>query len=95
LLDRDTTALQELMDAGQTLTGFSPQVRRLESVARETETRVVLRLVDALPGYRVVPADEPGGAAVQDVPGRGEAEVRIVLEQTAAGWRISEAQVAG
>jgi hypothetical protein len=91
LLDRDTTALRELADAGQTLAGFAPQVRRVESVDREGEARAVLRLVDELPGYRVQPIDD--GAESRRVPARGEAQVRIVLERTAAGWRIADARV--
>jgi hypothetical protein len=91
LLDRDTTALRELADAGQTLAGFAPQVRRVESVDREGEARAVLRLVDELPGYRVQPTDD--GAESRHVPARGEAQVRIVLERTAAGWRIADARV--
>jgi hypothetical protein len=91
LLDRDTTALRELADTGRTLAGFAPQVRRVESVTPEGEARAVLRLVDELPGYRVEPGD--AAAEARDVPARGEAEVRIVLEQTPTGWRISEARV--
>jgi hypothetical protein len=32
-------------------------------------------------------------APVTEVPGRGEAEVRLVLELTSDGWRISDARV--
>jgi eukaryotic-like serine/threonine-protein kinase len=89
LLDRDVTALRALTGSGQTLTGFAPQVRRLESVTAEGSGRVVVRLVDELPRYRVESADGGG----QDVAGRGAARVRLVLQQTAAGWRISDARV--
>jgi hypothetical protein len=93
LLDRDTAAVQALIGSGQALAGFAPQVRRLESVTPETDGRVLLRLVDELPDYRVVAADrtEPGG--VQEVPGRGEAQVRLELQRTADGWRISDARI--
>jgi hypothetical protein len=60
-------------------------------VDREGEARAVLRLVDELPGYRVQPIDD--GAESRRVPARGEAQVRIVLERTAAGWRIADARV--
>jgi hypothetical protein len=93
LLDRDTAAVRTLLEAGRTLTGFSPQVRRLLSVTPAGAGRVVLLVVDELPGYRVVPVGAPGAAPAQDVAGRGAAEVRIVLEQTTAGWRISDARV--
>jgi hypothetical protein len=91
LLERDTGQVSGLVAARQTLEDFAPQVRRLLSVTPVGEDRVVLRLVDELPGYRVVPVAGP--APVQEVAGRGEAEVRIVVERTAAGWRISDAQV--
>ncbi|MCW2574545.1 MAG: Serine/threonine protein kinase [Modestobacter sp.] len=93
LLERDTAQVSRLVAAGQTLEGFEPQVRRLLSVTPDGEDRVVLRLIDELPGYRVVPVAGPGAASAQEVAGRGEAEVRIVVERTAVGWRISDAQV--
>jgi hypothetical protein len=92
LLDRDTAALQALHDSGRTLSDFTPQVRRLEQVTTDADGRVQLRLVDELPGYRVVPRGSDGSAAVE-VPSRGAAEVRLVLQQTSAGWRISDARV--
>jgi hypothetical protein len=93
LLERDAAQVTGLVAAGELLEGFAPQVRRLLSVTPDGEDRVVLRLVDELPGYRVVPAGGPGEAPVQEVAGRGEAEVRIVVTRTVAGWRISDAQV--
>ena len=94
LLERDTAQVSRLVAAEQTLEGFAPQVRRLLSVTPDGEDRVVLRLIDELPGYRVVPVAGPGAASAQEVAGRGEAEVRIVVQRTAVGWRISDAQVA-
>ena len=67
-------------------------MHRLVSVELDGEHRAVLRLVDELPGHRVVAAADPA-APVREVAGRGEAEVRIVLTQTAAGWRISDARI--
>jgi hypothetical protein len=93
LLERDAAQVSRLLAAGQTLEGFVPQVRRLLSVTPDGEDRVVLRLVDELPGYRVVPVAGAGAASAEEVAGRGEAEVRIVVERTAVGWRISDAQV--
>jgi hypothetical protein len=93
LLERDTAQVSRLVAAGQTVEGFAPQVRRLLSVTPDGEDRVVLRLIDELPGYRVVPVAGAGAASAQEVAGRGEAEVRIVVERTAVGWRISDAQV--
>jgi hypothetical protein len=92
LLERDTGQVRALAAAGQVLAGFAPQVRRLVSVDPDGEERAVLRLVDELPGHRVVAAADPA-ASGREVAGRGEAEVRIVLTQTAAGWRISDARI--
>ncbi|WP_138734511.1 serine/threonine-protein kinase, partial [Modestobacter excelsi] len=92
LLDRDTTALLALRDQGQELRGFAPEVRRLVQVSAGADGRVEVRLVDELPGYRVEPTGDEGPVAA-DVPARGAAEVRLVLQQTAAGWRISDARV--
>jgi hypothetical protein len=93
LLDRDTGQLHALAEAGESLAGFTPQVRRLLAVTADGDGRFVLHLVDELPAYRVVPEPDGGASAVRDFPGRGEAEVRIVLQRTPAGWRISDAQV--
>jgi eukaryotic-like serine/threonine-protein kinase len=93
LMDRDAAAVQTLIDAGQTVAGYAPRVQRLLEVTPDGARRMVLRLVDELPGYRVVPAGEPTAAPAREVPGREAAEVRLVLEQTADGWRISDARV--
>jgi eukaryotic-like serine/threonine-protein kinase len=74
------------------LRGFAPEVRRLGEVSPGAGGRVEVRLVDELPGYRVEPAGADGPVAA-DVPARGTAEVHLVLQQTPAGWRISDAQV--
>lgn len=92
LLDRDVAAVRALQDAGQVLSGFAPAVLRVESVTA-TAQGAELRLVDDLPGYRIAPVDRPDAATAEPVRGRGEAVVRIVLERTAAGWRISDARV--
>jgi hypothetical protein len=92
LLQRDLAALRTLATAGQTLEGFAPQVRRVLSFRAAAAGTVELRVVDELPGYRVVPTGEPA-APVREVAGRGEAEVWLVLTPTSAGWRISDAWV--
>ena len=51
-----------------------------------------LRLTDRWPDYRVVPADDPPGAPLRTVPGRPDAEVRMVLVRTSDGWRIQQAE---
>ncbi|MBB3675721.1 hypothetical protein FHX36_001456 [Modestobacter versicolor] len=93
LLDRDTAAVTALRADGRVLAGFAPRVQEVVAVAPGADGRVELRVVDDLPGYRVVPAADPGAAAASEVAGRGAEQVRMVLEQTAAGWRISDARV--
>jgi hypothetical protein len=93
LLERDAAAVRMLVDAGQALSGYAPRVQRLLEVTPDGADRVVLRLVDELPDYRVVPLETPDAAPAQQVPGRGAAEVRLVLQRTAGGWRISDARV--
>ena len=91
LLERDAAAVRALADSGHVLAGFAPQVRGLLSVTPQEEgRRVLLRLVDVLPGYRVVPSGGPAGAVASTVPGRAEAEVQVLVERTSAGWRISD-----
>ncbi|MGY1840442.1 MULTISPECIES: protein kinase domain-containing protein [unclassified Modestobacter] len=86
---RDLAQVEALMAAGQVLAGFAPQVGEVRAVTVEEEGRAVLEVVDTLPGYRVA---EAGGGLVREVPPRGEARVRLVLELTAAGWRIADAE---
>ncbi|WP_222272311.1 serine/threonine-protein kinase [Modestobacter marinus] len=95
LLERDLEQVEALAAAGQQLAGFTPAVVRTESVARQSPDRVELVLDDELPGYRVVSTAGPATAPVAQLPGRGEARVGMVLIRTAAGWRISDAWLAG
>jgi hypothetical protein len=92
LLQRDTAALLSLVEAGQTLEGFAPQVQQVVSAGPAVAGLVELRVVDELPAYRVVPVGQ-GAAPAEEVAGRGAAEVRLVLTPTGAGWRISDARV--
>jgi hypothetical protein len=93
LLERDTAAVQALRDAGQVLVGYTPEIRRLQSVRPVADGQVELVLVDDLPGYRVEPATQPDASVTHEVAGRGEATVRIVLVETPDGWRIADARL--
>jgi hypothetical protein len=89
LLRRDADQVMALAAAGETVTGFAPAVRRVTAVAGDGRS-VVVDLVDEVPGYRVVPVEEPAGPA-REVAGRGPAEVRMTLCRTEQGWRIVDA----
>jgi hypothetical protein len=95
LLQRDREQVVALAAAGQQLADFAPAVLRTESVVQQSPDRVELLLDDELPGYRVVSAARPDSLPVAEQPGRGTAQVRMVLVRTAAGWRISEAWLTG
>ena len=92
---RDTAQVAALAGAGQVLAGFGPQVRQVVSVLPDDGGGVRVRLVDELPGYRVAAGGDPAASPVQEVAGRGEAEVELVLTPTTAGWRIADARMAG
>ncbi|MCZ2824738.1 MULTISPECIES: serine/threonine-protein kinase [unclassified Modestobacter] len=95
LLARDTEQVQQLVGAGQRLDGFAPRLVRLVEVTAQGPTRVEVQLVDALPAYRVVRAGAAEPSVVAEVPARGEAPVRLVLERAADGWRIADAVLGG
>ena len=88
--DRDTVAT--LAAAGETLRGFAPEVVSAAVLEEAPGERVTLRVVDRWPDYAVVPASDPAGPALRPVAGRGEAEVRMTLAATDAGWRIASAE---
>ena len=93
LLTRDTEQLSVLRSAGQVVAGFAPQLREVVSVTEESPERVQVLLVDALPAYRTgvpVPGTGALGDGAQQVPGRGDARVQLVLARTVDGWRIAE-----
>ncbi|SNS44778.1 Serine/threonine protein kinase [Geodermatophilus pulveris] len=96
VLDADRDTLAALAAAGEAVRGFAPQVVDA-SVLEEAPggRRVVLRVVDRWPDYAVVPAADRAGPAPRPVAGRGEAEVLMTLEATAAGWRIASAERVG
>jgi eukaryotic-like serine/threonine-protein kinase len=87
----DERHARELAAAGEVLRGFAPSVTAVTGVSGAGD-RIQLDLVDRWPGYEVVPAAEPGGAALRTVPGRPDVGVRMLLARTAEGWRIVSAQ---
>lgn len=89
LLARDRDQVQALRTAGEEVAGFAPVVRRVTAVSGDLD-EVVVDLVDEVPAYRVVPADDagPGG---REVTGRAATEVRMTLRRGADGWRIADA----
>jgi hypothetical protein len=92
--DRDTVSA--LTAAGETLRGFSPEVVSADLLdGTPGAGRVTLRVVDRWPAYEVVRAADTGGPAMRPVGERAEAEVRMTLEATAEGWRISAAERVG
>jgi eukaryotic-like serine/threonine-protein kinase len=56
---------------------------------------VRIDVVDHRPDYAVVAAGAPEGPPLRSAPGRPPAPVRMVLEQTPAGWRIDTAERRG
>jgi hypothetical protein len=94
LLAADTELARGLAAAGEVLRGFAPEVE--EVTAAEPEgNRVRLDLVDRWPGYEVVPAARPEGAALRTGAGRGAAGVRMVLVRAGDGWLIESAERQG
>ncbi|MCZ2857158.1 serine/threonine-protein kinase [Blastococcus sp. VKM Ac-2987] len=91
LLAADEEHAQRLAAAGEALHGFAPALVEL-GVGESSSDRAELRLTDRWPDYRVVPADDPAGAPLRTVPGRPDAEVRMVLVRTPDGWRIEQAE---
>ncbi|WP_091543603.1 serine/threonine-protein kinase [Modestobacter sp. DSM 44400] len=89
LLRRDAEQVSALAAAGETVMGFAPAVRQVTAVTGDDRS-VVVDLVDEVPGYRLVPARDPGRAA-REVAGRGPAEVRMTLHHIDRGWRIVDA----
>jgi hypothetical protein len=87
----DEQHADELAQAGEALRGFTPVVVAVTGVSVSGDRREV-DLVDRWPGYDVVPAGEPDGAALRSLPGRPEAGVRMVLARTPEGWRIDSAE---
>ncbi|RZU31256.1 serine/threonine-protein kinase [Blastococcus saxobsidens] len=94
LLTADQEAARALEATGEVLVGFAPVV--VEVVVVEVAgTRAELRVTDRRPDHRVVAADQPDGPALRTVPGRADAEVRLLLVRTPEGWRIDAAERLG
>ena len=85
----DEQQTRALAGAGERLRGFAPVVVLVTRLSGAGD-RVELRLIDRWPAYDVVAADRPDGQALRAGAGRGDAEVRMVLVRTPAGWRIGE-----
>ena len=98
LLARDADQLAAMAAAGQVLRDFTPRVVEVLEVVPRGSGEVELLLVDSVPGYRVEgpppTADGTAGAAAV-LPGRGAAQVRMVLQQVDGGWRIADAALVG
>jgi hypothetical protein len=88
----DEQHARELVQAGEALRGFAPSVVVVTAVSGTGDRRQV-ELVDRRPGYEVVPAGDPDGAAIRAVAGRPDAGVRMVLARTVDGWRIESAEL--
>ena len=96
LLAADRDSVAALTGTGEALRGFAPEVVSATLVGGTPGAGpVTLRVVDRWPDYEVVRAADPGGPALRTVGGRGEAEVRMTIEATAQGWRISSAERVG
>jgi hypothetical protein len=87
----DEEQVRGLADAGEVLRGFTPTVVAVTATS-DGGDRVEMDLVDRWPGYDVVPAAAPDGAALRTGPGRPEAGVRMVLVRIGEGWRIESAE---
>jgi hypothetical protein len=94
LLAADTGLAQELAAAGEVLRGFAPEVAEVTAAERDGD-RVTLELVDSWPGYEVVPAADPDGAALRRGAGRPATGVRMVLLRTGDRWLIESAARTG
>lgn len=91
----DEEHARSLAAAGEALRGFAPAVVEMTAAELESSDRAHLRLVDGWSDYEVVPAADPGGAALRTVSGRRDAAVALVLTRTAEGWRIESAERVG
>jgi eukaryotic-like serine/threonine-protein kinase len=96
LLAADRDSVAALVEAGEALRGFAPQVVSATLVdGTPGAGPVTLHVVDRWPAYEVVHAADPGSPPLRAVPGRGETEVRMTLVATGDGWRIVGAERRG
>ncbi|MBA3339503.1 MAG: serine/threonine protein kinase [Geodermatophilaceae bacterium] len=93
-LAADSTELTRLVQAGEVLRGFAPQVLEILdfSVAGD---RASLRITDTFAAYDTVPASDTRAVAVAEYPGREPAQVTMTLVLSEQGWRILAAERLG
>lgn len=89
-LERDAAALVELAGAGVRAEGLRLVVDEA-AVVDAGDDEVVLRVVDRMPGYRLVRAD---GSVVEVRAGRGPATWFVTLVGGEGTWRIAEISAA-
>jgi hypothetical protein len=87
-LRRDRSALARLAGAGLRARGLRLVPVRVERISRGP-ARVRLRVVDELPGYRLVDAS---GAVVEVRPGRGRTSWTVTLERAEQRWLVYDVE---
>lgn len=88
----DRTELTRLVQAGEVLRGFAPQVVEVLEASVDGD-HAMLRITDAFAAYETVPALDTRAAAVAEAAGRGPTPVAMTLVLTEPGWRIQSAQL--
>jgi len=89
-LERDAAALGDLSTVDVRAIGLRLVVDDV-SVVQIDDDEVVLRVVDRMPGYRLVDAE---GSVVEVRPGRGPAAWLVTLRRSAEGWKIAAVSTA-
>lgn len=87
----DVTAVTRLVEAGEVLRGFSPQVLAVQAAAVDGD-HATLQITDEFSGYQSVPAADAGAPPLADHSGRGPAVVAMTMVLTDDGWRIQTAE---
>jgi hypothetical protein len=90
----DEAHVRALAAAGERLRGFAPSVGDVV-VLSATGDRTELRLSDGWDAYEVVDSRDPDGPALRTEAARPPTPVRLVLADTAEGWRIESAERLG
>lgn len=89
-LERDAAALVDLSSVDVRAIGLRLVVDEV-SVVQTDDDEVVLRVVDRMPGYRLVDAD---GSVVEVRPGRGPVGWLVTLRDSVEGWKIAAVSTA-
>lgn len=89
-LERDAAALADLSTVDVRAIGLRLVVDEV-SVVQTNHDEVVLRVVDRMPGYRLVDAE---GSVVEVRPGRGPAGWLVTLRDAAGEWKIAAVSTA-